>query len=221
MSAFIRYLEGGNYLDIIDLHGISRKTFYDALQEVAQAISKVCADVVSFPMRDVAKLEELSRDFFVRSGKTIAGCVGAVDGIVLPISQPSLLDVPNPQDYRNRKCPWALVYQVMVDAHLRVTWFSKNNTGNTNDSIAFECSLMSKELEARPMPWPYYIIGDDAYKASTQVVTPHPGTTIEQSKDSFNFYHSRTWMVVERAFGHFKKRWGMYARPSMLCLGHF
>jgi hypothetical protein len=33
-----------------------------------------------------------------------------VYGIVLPISQPSLVDVANPHVYRNMNVPWAVVY---------------------------------------------------------------------------------------------------------------
>ena len=63
-----------------------------------------------------------------------------------------------------------------------------------------------------------WIAGDDAYKGSGQIVTPYPGGARTEDKRAVNFYHSRTRMHIERAFGVWKERWGMFHRPSCLSL---
>ena len=156
------------------------------------------------PLDSAEEMESKSQPFFHRSGRTILGAIGAIDGVVFEIAQPSLLDVPNPQDYRNRKVPWAVVYQVICDAHTRVMWASCHNIGNTNDHMAFGCSGLASRLAANPVPWPYYLLGDDAYKAFASIVTPFPGTSLTVSEDAFNFYHKRTRITVERCFGIIK-----------------
>jgi hypothetical protein len=66
--------------------------------------------------------------------------------------------------------------------------------------------LGSKQASASPWrrtpkPKEFFMLGDDAYKASCQVVTPYPGTSKCWSYRSFNFYHSRNRMPIERDFG--------------------
>eukprot|EP00951_Prasinocladus_malaysianus_P004139 scaffold29253_cov31-Prasinocladus_malaysianus.AAC.2 len=221
LSAFLRYLAGGHYLDIVDMHGISESTFYQLLTDVPRAINEVYSDEIAFPMEDPQKLEELSQGFYQRSGQTMAGIVGALDGVVLLISKPSLLDVPNPSDHWNRKGHYAVVYQVLVDSKMKIQWFCCKSTGNTNDSVAFDTSSLKRLLDSSPLPYPFFIIGDEAYKSSGHVATPYPGCDLDQEKDAFNFYHSRTRMTVEQAFGLFKNTWRMFSRPSQLALDHF
>eukprot|EP00951_Prasinocladus_malaysianus_P018090 scaffold143736_cov17-Prasinocladus_malaysianus.AAC.1 len=203
------------------MHGISESTFYELLTEVPRAINEVYSDEIHFPLEDPQKLKELSQGFYLRSGQTMAGIVGALDGVVLTITKPSLLDVPNPSDHWNRKGHYAVVYQVLVDSKMKVQWFCCKSTGNTNDSVAFDTSSLKNLLDSHPLAYPFFIIGDEAYKSSGHVATPYPGCNLDEDKDAFNFYHSRTRMIVEQAFGLFKNTWRMYSRPSQLALDHF
>ncbi len=89
--------------------------------------------------------------------------------------------------------------------------------GNTNDSMAWECIKLSKLLEKYPLDY-FLLAGDEAYKGSGQVVTPYPGANLSQDRRSFNFYHNRTIIHIERAFGVWEERWGMFHRASCLSL---
>jgi len=63
------------------------------------------------------------------------------------------------------------------------------------------------------------LAGDDANKWSGQIVHRYPGATLVDDKRAFNLYRSsRTRMHIERAFGLWKERWGMFHRPSCLYL---
>ena len=65
-----------------------------------------------------------------------------------------------------------------------------------------------------------WIAWDDAYKGSGTVVIPFPGAGTSLPKDvrAFNFYHNRLRMHIERAFGVWKSRWGMFHRPTSISL---
>ena len=70
------------------------------------------------------------------------------------------------------------------------------------------------------MDMPYYLIGDDAYKAGGNVVTPFPGANLPREKDDFNYVHSSCRMTIERSFGVSKVIWGVFIRPSPFTLDH-
>ena len=127
-------------------------------------------------------------------------------------------EVENKNDMRNRKACFAMVFQAMCDSKLRFRWLGCALTGNSNDSIAWECSKLHHKLQETPLPHRLWIAGDDAYKASGTVVTPYPGARLHVYHRSFNYYHSRMRMTIERSFGVWKERWGVFHRPSCISL---
>jgi hypothetical protein len=81
---------GGNFLDIADMHGVAYQTFYKCLWRTIDAIETV--EHFGFPYDDAAKLAELERGFHTRNHQSLAGCVGAIDGIAIEIVKPALRD---------------------------------------------------------------------------------------------------------------------------------
>lgn len=64
------------------------------------------------------------------------------------------------------------------------------------------------------MPLKYFLVGDDAYPANEQMVTPFPGSQEYRSReDNFNFYQSSTRIRIEMAFGRLVQRFGILWRP--------
>ena len=218
LSMALRYMAGGHYVDIADLHGVHQNQVYNAVSQVADAINKHYSDRLEFPIKDRQACDKLAEGFYKASGETVPGCIGCVDGIAIPIEKPRWGEVINTNDMWNRKGFFAVVCQAICDHQLKFMWVSSGCTGNTNDSLAWECSKLARHLKKEPLPKDLWIAGDDAYKGSGQVVTPYPGTSLSEDKRAFNFYHSRTRMHIERAFGVWKERWGMFHRPSCLSL---
>ncbi len=56
-------------------------------------------------------------------------------------------------------------------------------------------------------------MGDEAFVCSDILLTPWSGRGLERDKDSFNFVLSAMRQCIERAFGSFVGRWGIFRRP--------
>ena len=186
------FFAGASYLDIIDMHGVHQSTFYSAVEETVAAINNTNDYDITFPWGDVAELEKMSQEFFHLNNESLENCVLAVDGIAIKIAKPTQLDTPNPSHYYSRKGFFALNVQAGVDAHLRIRFLSVATVGSTHDSLAFALSEFATKLNNGELPYPFYIVGDDAYTGTDSMVTPWPGRNLPTDKDAFNFFQSRS-----------------------------
>src|SRR5690606_8592092 len=93
--------------------------------------------------------------------------------------------------------------------------------GGTHDSVAYKSSDLAEKIAADLLPKEYYVIGDDAYEASSQFLTPWPGRRLSPEKDSFNYHLSQMRQVVERSFGMLTKRFSIFWRPFIFALKHW
>jgi hypothetical protein len=176
---------------------------------------------MSFPYDDVRQLRTLEEGFYARNNCTLAGCVGALDGIAIKICKVRLSDAICPMSYYCRKSCFSIDVQAMCDASCRFTWTSANSRGSTHDSTAWVSTLLAKELDKEGgMPAGFWIAGDEAYAASDYMITPYSGKQLDSRKDAFNFYQSSTRITIERAFGCLVARWGVLHRPLTCNLRH-
>ena len=56
----------------------------------------------------------------------------------------------------------------------------------------------------------YNAVGDDAFANRGHVITPYAGNSLTPQEDAFNYYVSLQRQVVERAFGIWKRKWGIF-----------
>ena len=63
------------------------------------------------------------------------------------------------------------------------------------------------------LPEEYYMIGDEAFVCSDQLLTPWSGHGLDLWRDSFNFHLSSMRQCIERAFAHLTQKWGIFWRP--------
>jgi len=92
--------------------------------------------------------------------------------------------------------------------------FSCKSGGSTNDSLAWEISDLRHLIEVdKRLPEPFYIVGDEAFTTTSQLLSPWPGRSLGPWKDSFNYHLSCMRQSVERAFGLLTQRWGIFWRP--------
>lgn len=218
LSMSLRWLAGGSYVDIADMHGVEPSTFYDLLWKTLEAIDKV--EKLNFPIGNADALRGLSEGFYRNNHESLQGCVGALDGIAVRIRKPWLVDDSCPMTFYNRKGFFAVNVQAICDADCRVQWLSCVARGSTHDSTAWAFSSLSSKLEATPLPKGYWIAADDAYPASDQLLTPWPGKSLASEKDAFNYYQSSTRISIERTFGILHARWGVLWRPLTVSLDH-
>ena len=80
-------------------------------------------------------LEQLALEFKTsrKRGSPFDGCVGALDGIAIPLEKPR--DVTNLASFYNRKGFYAIPVQAVVDARCRFVSFSANWVGSTHDAV--------------------------------------------------------------------------------------
>ena len=63
------------------------------------------------------------------------------------------------------------------------------------------------------LPQGFYGVGDEAFVCSDTLLTPWSGRGLDRNKDSFNCLLSAMRQCIERAFGMFVGRWGIFRRP--------
>jgi hypothetical protein len=93
-------------------------------------------------------------------------------------------------------------------------------SGGTHDSLAWQSTDLYAQLEANGLPFPFYLVGDDAYGCRNWIVTPFPSGGLTRSKSDFNFYQSKTRITIKRSFGVLVSRWGIIRRPLSCSVRH-
>ena len=139
----LRWLAGGTYLDIYDIAGISKTSFYRVVWKTIMAIC-TCEELqIKFPttMYECTKaaegFESTSED------GAIANCVGAIDGYLLRIRVPVKSEVGNVRSYfsGHYQC-YGINIQAVCDHMCHFTYLAVAAPGSTGDNDACkECSL--------------------------------------------------------------------------------
>ncbi|MDR3475704.1 MAG: transposase family protein [Devosia sp.] len=96
--------------------------------------------------------------------------------------------------------------------------------GASHDSGIEKRSLFFR-LADPTIPPGHYILGDSGYRMMRWQLTPykamHPGRQLTAEKVFYNYVHSSTRMVIERAFGRLRTRWRklykMFMRDQRTC----
>lgn len=213
VACALRWLAGGSYLDISNLFGVSSGNFFSSrgvLWQTLDAFDKCLT--IAFNVNPQS-LHDTAEGFARYSHGRMNHCVMAIDGWVCKTREPSDKEVGNAKHYRNRKNCWAIVVLAGCDSKCRFTFFNANNSGSTNDIVAWNNSRLKAALDENALPTPYYFIGDEAFTNTSQFLVPWSGSNLGMYKDSFNYHLSRMRQCIERAFGQLTGRWGIFWRP--------
>ncbi|XP_052768749.1 putative nuclease HARBI1 isoform X2 [Mya arenaria] len=182
------YSEGGL------VHGVSRSTVCVSVWQVVDAINQ-CVNNIKFPTTQ-ADLASIKQKFYQVA--RMPNCIGAVDGTLIPIIAPRVRE----DIYVCRKGYHAINVQAVVTPDMRFTDVVAQWPGSTHDNTIFENCGLKAWVEANNVGW---LIGDAGYALKPNMLTPKIRPTTQQ-ENAFNLAHSRTRMVVERAFGLLKSR---------------
>jgi hypothetical protein len=146
-------------------------------------------------------------------GQPFHGCVGALDGWLVKIQQPSKTGTVNDADYfSGHYSRYGLNVQAVLDAACNFQYIAVAAPGRRNDVMAYEkCEKLVKWVEN--LPDNYFIVADAAYILSNHLLVPY--TSTDQSnvhKLAFNYHLSQLRIRTEMGFGRMTQRWGLFER---------
>lgn len=79
--------------------------------------------------------------------------------------------------------------------------------------MAWELSKLKASLDEGKLPDRFFIIGDEAFPCTRQLLVPYSGRGLGVWKDSFNYHLSAMRQCIERSFALLVQRWGILWRP--------
>ena len=146
-------------------------------------------------------------------------CTGAIDGLSITIRCPSVEESKNQaRFFSGRYKKHCMNVQAVCDADCKVIALTVKHCGSTNDASAYVSSNLKHTCETQQ--YPYHWVGDAAYPQSQHLMVPYTGTKLHPPKDWVNFWHSQVRITIERCFGIFMQRWGIFWKPPRMNLDH-
>jgi hypothetical protein len=200
---------------------VARTTLHVWTWRTIRAINYVLRDNITFPT-DEASLDSLAAGF-----NNIAGGLGAAiphtvcafDGVVVQKCPPPQMPLEkngfvrsNSAAHFYRKGYFGAAMLAFVDAKCRFLSISMACAASCHDSTMFECSEAGRLLARGLVSKKYNAVADDAFVTRGHILTPYVGHSLTMQEDAFNYYLSMQRQVVERAFGIWKRKWGIFWR---------
>jgi hypothetical protein len=179
------------------MHGVASSTMFQYKDDTIRALNNVLGDTISFPWGDEDACVKLADGFYAANGRSLNGCVLAIDGLLVKIACPDAYDETDSQKYYTRKHFYAFNVQAGCDADLRFRIASVKCAGSTHDSTAWAVTGAARIMRSDPNALPdwAYFVGDDAYKSQhDKILTPWPGRRLRETaphQDDFNYHQSR------------------------------
>jgi len=99
--------------------------------------------------------------------------------------------------------------QAVCDHRRQFTHIYVGNIGSIHDARVFRLSALQEYINnVDKFPNNTHLIGDAAYKLHEHLLTPYTDNGhLTQRQKNYNFCHSSSRMVIERAFALLKYRW--------------
>ena len=214
----LRWLAGGSYLDITDIAGISRSSFYRVIWKTIVAIV-ICEELaIKWPTTE-EEIQQAIRGFAsISTEEAICNCVGVMDGFLVRIKVPSRKEAGNVRVFfsGHYQC-YGINCQAVTDHFSRFIYFAVAAPGVSKDRDAVKQCGLSDMIEG--LPRGICVIADAAYEPSEHLVPVYQGIDkLNEKYDNFNFYASQVRIRSEMAFGMMTKKWGVLQRPVGVAL---
>jgi len=219
LACALRFLAGGDAVDIQVLYGISNTEVYESVKIVVEAVNRCESLKIVFPESHAEQMR-IAKGFQEKSGANFSRCVGCIDGMLVWTYRPSKKDcmeteVGAQKYFCSRKNKYGLNLQAFCDDKLRFLDISIHYGGSSSDLLAFEASELRRKLEQNGFLAPNLcLFGDNAYINKMYMATPYPNVQGPCTKDSYNFFHSQLRIRIECAFGLLVQRWGFLRKKA-------
>ena len=214
LSMALRYCAGGDPLDICDHHGVNDYEVVRSVWFVVDAINKAPQMNIEFPRTHEGQAI-IAEGFKKKSDIDIDVCVGAIDGMLVWIHQPSKSDIKviefgPAKFFCGRKKKFGMNLQAVCDARGRFLDVDMSYPGATSDFFAFDQSEVKTLLEQDGFLHPgYCLFGDNAYVSTPYMCVPFRNVPGGSKEDAFNFFQSQLRINIECAFGMLVHRFGI------------
>jgi hypothetical protein len=160
LTVALRILAGASYVDVYFAFRVGVATAYASTHYIAGIIQKVFA-LLGIPFNEETKLASMALTFTQSCRSPLFKCIGALDGILIPIQKPP--DHLSPRKYFCRKGYYAIPLQVVCDSSYRLLFLSGRAAGATHDSLAYSVSILHEALAKNSLRDGYWIAEDEAY----------------------------------------------------------
>lgn len=215
-------LAGGRVIEAMRTHGIAKTSAHVIFYDVINAINSA-GDLAIICDNSPNALAFRAEGFKARSTMGLFNfATGAIDGLAITIKAPSREETRNQLRFRSgSKNKYCLNMQGVCDANCRFIAMSCMHAGSTNDVQAFETCHLKNANETQVEP--YHWVGDAAYTSTNTMMVPYTGVNLHVTNpelDSFNFWQSQIRITIERCFGIFVRRWGIFWKSLSHKLGN-
>lgn len=165
---------------------------------------------------------QIADQFYERTN--FPNVIGAIDGKHIRIIQPE----NSGSSFFNYKKYFSCVLMAWTDADYKFIYVDVGAYGGSCDSNIFKNSKMGKKFlgndfnvpSGRRLPnendgriIPFYVVADDAFGLSNNVLRPYAKKNLSYPKQIFNYRHTRARRMVECTFGILANKWRIFHRP--------
>lgn len=190
------------FRSVADRFGVSKDTVWKTIYEVMMVLTADVQRYIKWP--EPHAMINYEREFRQLSG--FPGVIGAIDGSHISISAP----IENSDSYINRKGYHSIILQGICDYRLRFIDVFTGICGSVHDTRVWRLSDIKQLItndENRYFQNRYHLLADSAYPLSKYMLTPYRDNGhLNGIQTNFNTKHSKTRVVIERAFGILKGR---------------
>ena len=184
---------------VSDRFNVTKSSVFTCVNRVCRALkNNVTTQIIVWPTQERA---QVIMDGF-RMYRGLQGVRGAIDGSHIPIKAPEEC----PENYINRKHFHSVNLTAICDHEMRFLDCYAGWPGSVHDSRVFKNSDFYQTVDNKFQDGSY-LLGDSAYTLETWMMTPFKDRgNLTHRQRRFNFIHSSTRMVIERAFSLLKGR---------------
>ncbi len=237
----LRILAGASYLDMI-WYGVQLASVNPIFLKTLSLINFAFPDAEVFNFNPILpgfeqELRTMADDWGainLRKHGDVVGMQGycgrpiaAGDGLVVAQTEPSEHELygMDPALFWNRKGCFGLIVAAFCDAWCRFRYFEVQWPGSTPDITAYKQTSLYSWFTRGLIPEEFHFLLDEAYGpiGGDQHLTPFTSHQLALAKRTnttryvkmlgFNHFLSSQRITIERAFGQFVRKWGIFWRP--------
>ena len=206
LLAALRYYAVGSFQEVVgDGTGLSKAS-------VSRSVAAVTPILLHHARQHIKmattreEVRQVHQGFYAMAG--IPRVLGLVDGTLIPLLNPSLVD----PSWICRKHFAAINTQVVVDHDSLIVDIVARWPGSTHDSFVWANSAVGQKA-GRGMFGRSIFLGDSGYPLRSYLITPvmNPASPAEER---FNEGHTHTRTHIEQVFGRWKARFRCIHRSS-------